>query len=94
MRCAPLVTSGNLLPTNHEKPNEMPDMQRLDEGAAHPRDAPQEGVCEPAPLHDARVRHFPNNPFLYTCEDGRWYVNRAKRRSKADEAQTLGDAKW
>ena len=72
----------------------MSDLQRLDESASHSRNAPQEGMCESASLHDARVRHFPNNPFLYVCEDNRWYLNRAKRRSKADEAQDVGEAKW
>ena len=43
---------------------------------------------------NAVVYRRANWPFLYTCEDGRWYLNRAKRRSRADEAQDLGDAKW
>jgi hypothetical protein len=33
-------------------------------------------------------------PFLRHCEDGRWYLNKAKRRSRAAEVKDLGEAKW
>ncbi len=37
-------------------------------------------------------------PFLWHIQDGRWYVNKAKRRSRADEAEAkvkeLGEATW
>lgn len=76
----------------------MPDMQPEDRSPAGAgdaqRDEAQAGMPAGAPLHDARARQFPYNPFLYVCEDGRWYLNRAKRRSRADVAQDLGDAKW
>jgi hypothetical protein len=49
---------------------------------------------KPASIFDAPTRHRPNWPFLYFSEDNRWYVNRAKRRSKAAEAADLGEAKW
>lgn len=48
----------------------------------------------PASILDAPTRRRPDWPFLYFNEDGRWYVNRAKRRSKAAEATDLGEAKW
>lgn len=63
------------------------------EGNPHGYEA-QEGVPAGAPIHDARARHRPHWPFLYFNEDGRWYFNRAKRRSKADMANDLGEAKW
>jgi hypothetical protein len=33
-------------------------------------------------------------PFLWHVQDGRWYLNKAKRRSRADEVKDLGEAKW
>ena len=37
-------------------------------------------------------------PFRWHVQDGRWYVNKAKRRSRADEvkakANQLGEATW
>jgi hypothetical protein len=37
-------------------------------------------------------------PFLWHIQGGRWYVNKAKRRSRADEAEAkvkeLGEATW
>lgn len=31
-------------------------------------------------------------PFKYSLEDNRWYVNKAKQRSKTEQAQDVGDA--
>ena len=76
----------------------MSDLQPEDRSPASAgdaqRDETQAGVPPGAPLHDARARQFPYSPFLYVCEDGRWYLNRAKRRSKAADAQTVGEATW
>lgn len=37
-------------------------------------------------------------PFLLHVQDGRWYLNKAKRRTRAEEAEAkvkeLGEAKW
>jgi hypothetical protein len=33
-------------------------------------------------------------PFFWHVQDGRWYVNKAKQRSRADEVKHLGEAKW
>jgi hypothetical protein len=33
-------------------------------------------------------------PFRWHVQDGRWYVNKAKKRSQADEVKHLGEAKW
>lgn len=37
-------------------------------------------------------------PFLWHIQDGRWYLNKAKRRSLADEVEAkvnqLGEATW
>jgi hypothetical protein len=37
-------------------------------------------------------------PFLLHVQDGRWYLNKAKRRTRAEElnqqANQLGEAKW
>lgn len=76
----------------------MSEVQHAHAGAAcegdFSRGAPQEGVPAGASLHDARTRKRPGWPFLYFNEDGRWYCNRAKRRSNADMAGDLGEAKW
>lgn len=71
----------------------MPNMQRMDQGAGDEgRDTQEAGVREPAPLLDARVRHRPDWPFLYSCEAGRTYVNRAPRTTKYQDASQLGAA--
>lgn len=71
----------------------MPNMQRLDaSGGDEGRDTTATGVCEPAPLLNARVRHRPDWPFLYSCEAGRTYVNRAPRTTKYQDASQLGAA--
>ena len=52
-------------------------------------------VREPAPLQHVGTCHRPNWPFKFFSQDGRWYLNRAKRRSTAVEAQQeVGDALW
>ena len=37
-------------------------------------------------------------PFLWHIQDGRWYLNKAKRRTRADEVEAkvnqLGEATW
>jgi hypothetical protein len=33
-------------------------------------------------------------PFLLHVQDGRWYLNKAKRRTRADEVKDLGEARW
>lgn len=71
----------------------MPNVQRLDKSDGHTgRSEAEAGVRESAPLLDARVRHRPDWPFLYSCEGGRTYVNRAPRKSAYKIAQESGDA--
>lgn len=36
----------------------------------------------------------PSWPFLLERRDNRWYLNRARRRSRADAAADVGEAKW
>jgi hypothetical protein len=33
-------------------------------------------------------------PFLLHVQDGRWYLNKAKKRSQAEDLNQLGEAKW
>ena len=71
----------------------MPNVQRLDTRDGHTgRSEAEAGVCESAPLLDVRVRHRPDWPFLYSCEGGRTYVNRAPRTTKYQDAAQSGVA--
>lgn len=71
----------------------MPDMQRLDTGDRHEvRSAEEAGVCEQAPLLNARVRHRQDWPFLYSCEAGHTFINRAPRTTRYQDASQLGEA--
>ena len=76
----------------------MPDMQRMDRGVDHPQapsvQVPQVSVCKRSSFLDARDRCRPNWPFKHYRYDNRWYVNRAKRRNVAVEAQEVGEALW
>ena len=37
----------------------------------------------------------PGWPFMHVrLADNRWYLNKAKKRSRADEAKDIGEAKW
>lgn len=69
----------------------MSRMQRLDGCQGDERNPPSPGVCERPPIQYARN---PDKwwPFLFSLRDNRWYVNKAKQRSKAEQAQDVGDA--
>lgn len=69
----------------------MSRMQRLDGCQRDERNPPSPGVCERPPIQYARN---PDKwwPFLFSLRDNRWYVNKAKQRSKAEQAQDVGDA--
>lgn len=66
----------------------------MDKSAENEGVPPQEGMCEPSPIHNARSVRRLWWPFYYFQEDGRWYVNRAKKRSRADQAADIGEAQW
>ena len=71
----------------------MPRVRRVDNGTGDTqRDQAQAGVCEPPSLLDARVLRRPDWPFLYTFEEGRCFINPAPRRSKAAQAEDVGEA--
>lgn len=72
----------------------MPDMQRMDQGAGDEGRwcAPEAGVRELSPFLDARVRHRPDWPFLYSCEGDGNFINRAPRTTKYKDAEQTGVA--
>ena len=72
----------------------MPDVQRLDPSDSDIRSLEEARVREPSPLQHARACHRPDWPFQFFSQDGRWYVNRAKQRNIAVEAQEVGEALW
>jgi hypothetical protein len=47
---------------------------------------------------DPQGRTYPNEdknwPFLFSLREGRWYTNVAPQKSKAEEADEVGEAKW
>ena len=66
-------------------------MQCMDKSVEDGGSLPQARVREPAQVQYERNPN-PNWPFLFHIEDGRWYVNRSKRRSQYQQAQDVGEA--
>lgn len=89
------VSSGVHFAREHERADAVPlGGAQATEAVGEAEAASSAEVFKSGVPANAVVHRRANWPFFLSREDGRWYVNRAKRRSKADEAQDLGDAKW